>query len=243
MYHVSFTCYKTAYLTFKDGGFTLSDSHACPSVENPSLCDEGWEPFTFGSQQRCIKYIGGSHGKDIHETCSNENGTVPIPRTKQENDQLGEVFRKISEESDPWTWIGIEQYNDCNQVWRETESKQLINFTNWGTGQPERKDLTLAVLVASVSLNTWANQGLENWHHLACIDKVETNEEVFADSLGCDLKNLTLNCTTETISFTLNDCYDGDIYASPDGNEEMLLVPTSQSCRIKKFELNSTDSR
>ena len=234
-------CYNSAYLVFNDGNFTLSDSHACPS-----LCDDGWEIFTFGSQQRCLKYMYGKYGNEIQKTCSNENGIVPIPRTKEENDQLSEIVRKVSRKNNPtqppWFWIGIEQYNDCNQVWREAESKKLINFTNWANGHPDNAASTLAVLVAG-GTNVWYNQEDTRWHHLACIDKIETNEEVIADSLGCDLKNLTLDCTTETLSFTLNECYDGDIYASPNGSEEIQLVPTSQSCKKKKFQLNSTDPR
>jgi len=181
-------CYSTAYLVFNDRGFTLSDSHSCPS-----LCDDGWEPFTFGSQRRCIKYISGKHGYDIHKTCSNENGIVPIPRSKEENDQFSEIVRKVSKKynPDPWFWIGIEQYNDCNQVWREAESKKLINFTNWANGHPDNPASTLAVLVAG-GTNVWYNQDDTRWHDLACIDKVETNKEVIPDSLGCDLKKLDL---------------------------------------------------
>ena len=89
-------------------------------IKCPTKCDIGWTSFLFGSTERCLKYIGHSNYPTAVRKCADLNATIPVIRTKEENDQLTAVSNHNL------IWLGIERFEKCDK-WYETET----NFRKW----------------------------------------------------------------------------------------------------------------
>ena len=83
-------------------------------------CDIGWTSFLFGSEERCLKYVGHFNYQNAVKKCAALNTTIPVIRTEEENDQLTDA-RKNYQPNHSLSWLGIERFEKCDK-WYETET-------------------------------------------------------------------------------------------------------------------------
>ena len=190
---------------------------------------------------RCIKLKDATRGHDIVTKCTAENATVPLPRNKEENTQLAAVLLKLKPVR-PHFWIRAQRFYDCMDVWQDLVTNKILDFTQWIAGHPHHPWFQNVLLMADYASEGWHEMNVDSTYPLACIDNDEFEVKSTGASLGCDLQNLTLSCEMDKLNFTLNNCYEGDIYAQST-DDPFLLIPTFRSCSKMSFTLNSTDPR
>ena len=152
------------------------------------------------------------------------NATLPVIRTEAENNSLHAEAKKIFESRgspdgklfphEHHFWLGVERFRKCKRFFTEIDTgfrKVSSNFvffceaflltflersqySNWATGKGREQTEPYAALRVD---GLWDDLP-EDWAVQAfCID--ENNPTVGAQ-LGCDLKNVTLSCDTNSLS-------------------------------------------
>ena len=97
-----------------------------PEILMSTKCGAGWTSFLFGIEERCLKYFGNFNYLMAIEKCAEVNATVPVVRTKEENDQL-KAARKNDNPHLQWSWLGIERFDQCDK-WYETDTNYRKKF-------------------------------------------------------------------------------------------------------------------
>ena len=89
------------------------------------------------STSKHVIVIESSTTKKFSETlflCGSICGRMFLPTSKKENDEVYSILGRngVSSKS---AWLRVSDEGKEN-IWRDVESKVLVNFTNWNSGQP-----------------------------------------------------------------------------------------------------------
>ena len=120
-------------------------------VQNASgpcqACKNGYLSYTLGSEKQCLKYIGPVKIDLASSTCSKFGDKLPLPKNKNENDDLVKFFHSLGTKS----IIGVPWHSkkqavscftiDLNDAKTEgkfvTSDGQKPTYTNWRSKNPD----------------------------------------------------------------------------------------------------------
>ncbi|XP_078596756.1 C-type mannose receptor 2-like [Branchiostoma floridae x Branchiostoma japonicum] len=111
-------------------GLAGSDQYLCGTYSKPIDCPDDYQPF------QGICYKAYSVTATFHESlraCSEDGGTLAIPRDKQTNDFLVGLKNSVDQKSS--FWFGLHDSIEEN-VWKWIDGEELGDFTDWGPGEP-----------------------------------------------------------------------------------------------------------
>ena len=110
-------------------------------------CKSGYLSYTLGSDKQCLKYIGPVKIDLASSTCSKTGDKLPLPKNKDENDDLVKFFHSLGTKS----IMGVPWYSkkqalkcftiDLNDAKTEgkfvTSDGQKPTYTNWRSPNPD----------------------------------------------------------------------------------------------------------
>ena len=104
---------------------------------------------------------------DNRDTCTQEGGMLPEPRSEEENDFLGTL-------TSDWFALGMnDEETHGTWVWNSDDSP--VSWTNWHPGQPSGGDFIKCAAVKKAGTNgggTWADIACFHQNWMDSIDKV-----------------------------------------------------------------------
>ena len=181
-----------------------------------AVCTDGWSEYEFASVKRCFKIIGEVRPFDNDSTCSSHGGTVAVPRNNDENNQLFDIYRLLTNTTEPRVWLGIERYDSCDDLWYQQKTNRKIEWTKWANGEP-------------TSLNEKCARGFLKWRGkiqapdtLICVNE---NDAVSGTELNCEDAVVEAVCNADGIHLSINDCFNVNVDSQSPSSSNICQAP------------------